>query len=29
MHLPTILDQLGSPAQDIPLPVEFVLLDLE
>jgi hypothetical protein len=29
VHLPTLLDQLGSTAQDIPLPVEFVLLDLE
>jgi hypothetical protein len=29
MHLPTILDQISSAAQDIPLPVEFVLLDLE
>lgn len=29
MHLPTILDQISSTAQEIPLPVEFVLLDLE
>jgi len=29
MHLPTILDQINSTAQEIPLPVEFVLLDLE
>lgn len=29
MHLPTILDQISSSAQEIPLPVEFVLLDLE
>jgi hypothetical protein len=29
MHLPTILDQIGSTAEEIPLPVEFVLLDLE
>jgi hypothetical protein len=29
MHLPTILDQISSAAQAIPLPVEFVLLDLE
>ena len=29
MHLPPILDQLGPSAQEVPLPVEFVLLDLE
>jgi hypothetical protein len=29
MHLPTILDQISSTAQEIPLPVEFVVLDLE
>lgn len=29
MHLPTILDQVDSAAKDIPLPVEFVFLDLE
>lgn len=29
VHLATILDQLGATAQEIPLPVEFVLLDLE
>jgi hypothetical protein len=29
IHLPTILDQISSTAQEIPLPVEFVLLDLE
>jgi hypothetical protein len=29
VHLPTILDQISSTAQEIPLPVEFVLLDLE
>jgi hypothetical protein len=29
MHLPTILDRISSTAQEIPLPVEFVFLDLE
>ncbi len=29
MHVPTLLDQLSSTATQIPLPVEFVLLDLE
>jgi hypothetical protein len=29
MHLPTILDQISSTAQEIPLPVEFLFLDLE
>lgn len=29
IHLPTILDQLSLTAKQIPLPVEFVLLDLE
>ncbi len=29
IHLPTILDQASTMSRDIPLPVEFVLLDLE
>jgi len=29
LHLPTVLDQAGADAQEIPLPLEFVLLDLE
>jgi len=29
IHVPTILDQLSATAKQIPLPVEFVLLDLE
>ncbi len=29
MHLPSILDQLGTQPQEIQLPLEFVLLDLE
>ncbi len=29
IHMPTILDRVGTAAQEIPLPVEFVLLDLE
>lgn len=29
IHLPTILDQLSTTPQEVPLPLEFVLLDLE
>ena len=29
IHLPTLLDQLSSSEQQIPLPVEFVLLEVE
>lgn len=29
IHVPTVLDQVGSTPREIPLPLEFVLLDLE
>ncbi len=29
LHLPTVLDQAGNAAQEISLPIEFVVLDLE
>ena len=29
IHLPSILDQVSSTPQEVPLPLEFVLLDLE
>ena len=29
LHVPTLLDQAGADPQEIPLPLEFVLLDLE
>jgi hypothetical protein len=29
MHLPSLLDQLSATEQQVALPVEFVLLDLE